>query len=134
MGTLYDLLGALPRDDAESLRTAFRKAAKPKHPDINPGDPDAALKFRELVRAYDILMDADQRTTYDELLTIALQPPASKSARIYGSIRKLASNTICGHDHFRFPDRWIRVVRSAPNGARRRRNRDRRTARSIRSG
>jgi curved DNA-binding protein CbpA len=94
MGTLYDLLGALPSDDAESLRTAFRKAAKAKHPDINPDDPDAALKFRELVRAYDILMDADQRATYDELLTIALQPPASKSARIYGSVRKLASNTI----------------------------------------
>jgi len=94
MGTLYDLLGALPSDDAGSLRTAFRKAAKAKHPDINPGDPDAALKFRELVRAYDILMDADQRATYDELLTIALRPPASKSARIYGSIRKLASNTI----------------------------------------
>ena len=94
MGTLYDLLGALPRDDAESLRRAFRRAAKTKHPDINPGEPDAALKFRELVRAYDILMDVEQRATYDELLAIALRPPASKSARVYGSIRKLASNTI----------------------------------------
>ena len=28
MKTLYDLLGALPKDDAEELRTAFRKAAK----------------------------------------------------------------------------------------------------------
>ena len=36
MGTLYDLLGALPSDDAEGLRTAFRKAAKATHPDINP--------------------------------------------------------------------------------------------------
>jgi len=94
MGTLYDLLGALPGDDAESLRTAFRKAAKAKHPDINPDDPDAALRFRELVRAYDILTDAEQRATYDELLTIALRPPASKSMRLYGGIRKLASNTI----------------------------------------
>ena len=34
MGTLYDLLGALPSDDAEGLRTAFRKAAKATHPDI----------------------------------------------------------------------------------------------------
>ena len=36
MGTLYDLLGALPSDEAEGLRTAFRKAAKATHPDINP--------------------------------------------------------------------------------------------------
>ena len=58
MGTLYDLLGALPSDDAEGLRTAFRKAAKATHPDIIPENPDAALRFRELVRASDILTDA----------------------------------------------------------------------------
>ena len=60
MGTLYELLGALPGDDAESLRAAFRRAAKATHPDINPDNPDAALRFRELVRAYDILIDAEQ--------------------------------------------------------------------------
>jgi len=31
MDTLYDLLGALPRDDAEGLRTAFRSAVKGTH-------------------------------------------------------------------------------------------------------
>ena len=39
MDTLYDLLGALPRDDAEGLRTAFRRAVKSAHPDLKPGDP-----------------------------------------------------------------------------------------------
>ncbi|MBR1278560.1 J domain-containing protein [Bradyrhizobium sp. AUGA SZCCT0283] len=94
MGTLYDLLGALPSDDAEGLRTAFRKAAKATHPDINPDNPDAALRFRELVRAYDILSDAEQRTTYDQLLAIALQPPATKATRTYENMRKVASNTM----------------------------------------
>ena len=95
MGTLYDLLGALPSDDAEGLRTAFRKAAKATHPDINPDNPDAALRFRELVRAYDILTDAEQRETYDELLAIALQPePATKAVRTYEVIGKVASNTM----------------------------------------
>ena len=95
MGTLYDLLGALPSDDAEGLRTAFRKAAKATHPDINPDNPDAALRFRELVRAYDILNDVEQRTTYDQLLTIALQPPpATKAVRTYEVIGKVASNTM----------------------------------------
>jgi curved DNA-binding protein CbpA len=94
MGTLYDLLGALPSDDAEGLRAAFRKAAKATHPDINPNDPNASLRFRELVRAYDILNDAEQRSTYDELLAIALLPPPVKSTRVYETIGKLASCTI----------------------------------------
>jgi hypothetical protein len=97
MGTLYDLLGALPSDDAEGLRTAFRKAAKATHPDINPDNPDAALRFRELVRAYDILTDADQRATYDELLAIALLPPPAtqmQATRTYEAVGKYASNTM----------------------------------------
>ena len=95
MGTLYDLLGALPSDDAEGLRTAFRKAAKATHPDINPDNPDAALRFRELVRAYDILTDTEQRETYDQLLAIALQPaPVTKAVRTYEVIGKVASNTM----------------------------------------
>jgi curved DNA-binding protein CbpA len=91
---LYDLLGALPGDDAEGLRTAFRRAAKAAHPDINRDDPDAARRFRELMRAYEIMTDADQRTTYDELLSIALHPPVTKSTRVYESVRKFASNTM----------------------------------------
>jgi len=97
MGTLYDLLGALPGDDAEGLRTAFRKAAKATHPDINPDNPDAALRFRELVRAYDILTDTEQRTTYDQLLAIALLPPPAtqtQATRTYEVVGKYASNTM----------------------------------------
>jgi DnaJ domain len=96
MGTLYDLLGALPSDDAEDLRTAFRKAAKATHPDLNPDNPDAAVRFRELVRAYDILTDNEQRATYDHLLAIALQPePATTTkTRTYETMHKVASNTM----------------------------------------
>jgi tetratricopeptide (TPR) repeat protein len=71
MDTLYDLLGALPRDDAEELRGAFRRAVKGTHPDLHPGDPDAGLKFRQIVRANEILADPDQRATYDHLIDLA---------------------------------------------------------------
>ena len=81
MKTLYDLLGALPRDDAEGLRTAFRKAVKGAHPDIHPGDPDAALKFRQIVRAHEILGDAGRRTAYDHLLELARLEQKSASER-----------------------------------------------------
>src|SRR4051794_27846752 len=94
MGTLYDLLGALPDDDAEGLRTAFRKAAKATHPDLNPDNPEAALRFRQLVRAYDILSDEEQRAAYDQLLAIATRPLPSKSKRVYEKLRIFASSTI----------------------------------------
>jgi hypothetical protein len=71
METLYDLLGALPDDDADSLRAAFRHAVKGAHPDIHPGDPYAGLKFRKIVRASEILLDHEQRAAYDHLLDIA---------------------------------------------------------------
>ena len=95
MKNLYDLLGALPDDDAESLRTAFRKAVKAAHPDANTDDPDAALRFRQIVRANAILSDAEQRATYDRLLALTLRQPDPKSKRsTSGTIRKLASDAI----------------------------------------
>jgi curved DNA-binding protein CbpA len=76
--TLYELLGALPDDDSDSLRAAFRKAVKANHPDNNPGDPDAPQRFRRIVRAHVILSDGPQRAAYDSLLAKAHQRRASE--------------------------------------------------------
>jgi len=95
MVTLYDLLGALPRDDAEDLRAAFRRAVKGAHPDLNPGDPDAGLKFRQIVRAIDILGDADQRAAYDHLLDLADQEERQLSRRATANtIHQITSGAI----------------------------------------
>jgi tetratricopeptide (TPR) repeat protein len=96
MDTLYDLLGALPHDDAEGLRTAFRKAVKGAHPDLRPDDPDAALRFREIVRANEILGDPEQRATYDHLLGLAHmeQAQAFKQQAVFTRIHKLASGVM----------------------------------------
>jgi hypothetical protein len=95
METLYDLLGALPKDDAEGLRTAFRQAVKGAHPDIHPGDPDAALKFREIVRANEILGDVEQRAAYDHLLDLArLEQELGSRRAVAARIHKFASGTI----------------------------------------
>ena len=95
MKTLYDLLGALPTDDAEDLRTAFRKAVKGTHPDIRPDDPDAALKFRQIIRANDILRDAEQREAYDHLLQLAAQEQELVARNVLAAkIYKLALGVI----------------------------------------
>ncbi len=95
METLYDLLGALPNDDADGLRAAFRRAVKRAHPDINPGDPDAALKFRRIVRANEILGDAKQRAAYDHLLVLAhLEQEQATNQALTGVVHKLASSVM----------------------------------------
>jgi len=96
MKTLYELLGALPDDDTERLRAAFRKAAKANHPDNNPGDLDAPRRFRQVVRANAILSDERQRATYDRLLAIALQQQGLEAERGISSsaIRKMAPDAI----------------------------------------
>ena len=95
MDTLYDLLGALPQDDAEGLRTAFRKAVKGAHPDLRPNDPDAAIKFRQIVRANDILLDKDQRAVYDHLLVLAQQEKDPAAAHpIAARVHKIASGVL----------------------------------------
>jgi curved DNA-binding protein CbpA len=66
--TLYELLRVRPHDDAETLQGAFRDAVKANHPDVNPGDPDAPRRFSQIVTAYGILRDAEQRKAYDRLL------------------------------------------------------------------
>src|SRR5438128_2696650 len=52
MNTLYDVLGVPVHANEKTIRTAFRKAAKSFHPDLNAGDPTAELQFRQLVAAY----------------------------------------------------------------------------------
>src|SRR5215213_10452359 len=96
MTTLYDLLGALPDDDADGLRAACRKAAKANHPDVNPGNPEAAERFRRVVRANAILSDEQQRTAYDQLLEVARrqQSQGPKRSNVSGTIRGLAADVI----------------------------------------
>jgi curved DNA-binding protein CbpA len=95
METLYDLLCALPDDDADSLRAAFRRAVKQAHPDVNPGDPDAGLKFRRIVRAHEILGDVEQRAAYDRLLEVTRleQAMAAKQA-VAAKVHQLASGVM----------------------------------------
>jgi DnaJ domain len=95
MDTLYDLLGALPKDEAEALRVAFRKAVKGVHPDLRPDDPDAAMKFRQIVRANEILLDRDQRAVYDHLLVLAQHEKDPAAAHpIAARVHKIASTVL----------------------------------------
>jgi len=68
MKTLYELLGVSPDASDEALKKAYRKLAKMHHPDLNPNDPDAARRFREVTVSIAILCDAKRRSAYNQRL------------------------------------------------------------------
>jgi hypothetical protein len=73
MKTLYELLGVGPDASDEAVKMAYRKLAKIHHPDLNPNDPDAARRFRQVSAAIAILCDAKRRAAYDQRLVRELQ-------------------------------------------------------------
>jgi molecular chaperone DnaJ len=61
----YEVLG-VPRDAGEAdIKKTFRRLARELHPDVNRHDPEAEEKFKEAAEAYEILSDAERRSTYD---------------------------------------------------------------------
>ena len=61
----YELLGVARSCSEAELKSAFRKAAMQHHPDRNPGDKDAEVKFKEINEAYQALSDKEKRAAYD---------------------------------------------------------------------
>jgi molecular chaperone DnaJ len=61
----YEVLGVARTCSEADLKSAFRKSAMQWHPDRNPGDAAAELKFKELNEAYQCLSDAQKRAAYD---------------------------------------------------------------------
>lgn len=61
----YEVLGIDRHASKEEIKKAYRKLARQYHPDVNPDDPHAEEKFKELSEAYAVLSDDRKRAAYD---------------------------------------------------------------------
>ena len=68
MKTPYDVLGVPRSADEGAIRAALRKAAKKYHPDVNFGDANGEQQLRQVIAAYELLMDPSHRAAYDHYL------------------------------------------------------------------
>ena len=62
----YDLLGVEKGCSDSEIKKGYYKMARKWHPDKNPDNPAAELKFKAISEAYECLSDPQKRTIYDE--------------------------------------------------------------------
>lgn len=61
----YEVLGVARSSQQEEIKRAYRKLAVKYHPDKNPGDAEAEMRFKEIAEAYDIIGNSEKRAAYD---------------------------------------------------------------------
>lgn len=62
----YQVLSIERTVDGEEIKRAYRRMAMKYHPDRNPGDTEAEIRFKECAEAYEILSDPEKRKLYDQ--------------------------------------------------------------------
>jgi len=76
---LYEALGVRRSARLAEIRRAYQRLARQLHPALNPGDPEAAERYRIVTQAFEVLSDPDARARYDRgepLRAVEPAPPA----------------------------------------------------------
>ncbi len=80
----YEVLGLQKGASETEIKSAYRKLAKKYHPDLNPDNPEAEAKFKEVNEANDILSDPQKRARYDQFGHAGVDPSYGGGAGGYG--------------------------------------------------
>ena len=62
----YEILEVERTASDEEIGAAYRRAAMKYHPDRNPGDEEAVMRFKLCAEAFEVLRDPEKRGIYDQ--------------------------------------------------------------------
>lgn len=62
----YKILGIEKNATAKDIKDAYRKLARKHHPDLNPNDKEAKVRFQKINEANEVLSDPEKRKKYDQ--------------------------------------------------------------------
>jgi curved DNA-binding protein CbpA len=96
----YKVLGIKHSASRSEVKSAYRKLARLRHPDVNGGSETAAREFALLSRAYSVLMDPQERAFHDQQLNA---PSTSTSSFLH-------SDNVHAQRARAVQARWDRVV------------------------
>lgn len=80
MVDLYKVLGVSPKASTGEIKSAYRRLARQRHPDVSQA-PEAAREFALISLAYRTLNDPHERTQYDQKLSQHLNGIAASVLR-----------------------------------------------------
>lgn len=72
----YEVLGVAKTCTEREISVAYRKLAVKYHPDSNPGNEEAIVRFKEAAEAYEVLSDSQKRARYDQFGHQGVDGPA----------------------------------------------------------
>ena len=70
----YKVLGVKRSASRSEVKSAYRKLARLRHPDVNGGSEEAAREFALLSKAYRVLIDPQERVYHDQQLSAQSNP------------------------------------------------------------
>ena len=80
----YEVLGVDKNANEADIKKAYRRVAMKYHPDRNPDDPQADVKFKEASEAYEILATQEKRAAYDQFGHAGVDPSMGGGAGGFG--------------------------------------------------
>ena len=101
---LYVVLGLQQGATESDIKRAYRRLARRFHPDINPGDRTAEERFRQILEAYETLIDPDRRLRYE-----SGHHPSDEAPRSSG-FEGFDFSTRGSHDSVTFGDLFAEVL------------------------
>ena len=72
IGDYYETLGVERGASDAEIKKAYRKLAQQWHPDVNQ-EPEAAVRFKAIAEAYQVLSDPERRQRYDLFGTVGAE-------------------------------------------------------------